>query len=67
MKSNREEIIDILKHCNSVHTIDCKTKENVILVLYFAEYCFKFTKNILVSDTSNGINLTINEIKNICR
>ncbi len=25
MKSNREEIIDILKHCNSVHTIDCKT------------------------------------------
>lgn len=66
LENNINEI-NIINQCNSVLLFDCRTKEEVILVLYLSLYMSKYTDSIIVCDNYNGFDFKPfkNEIANM--
>ena len=66
LENNINEI-NIINQCNSVLLFDCRTKEEVILVLYLSLYMSNYTDSIIVCDNYNGFDFKPlkNELVNI--
>lgn len=56
LENNTNEI-NIINQCNSVLLFNCRTKEEVILVLYLSLYMSNYTDSIIVCDNYNGFDL----------
>ena len=56
LENNTNEI-NIINQCNSILLFNCRTKEEVILVLYLSLYMSNYTDSIIVCDNYNGFDL----------